>query len=159
LVLPVGGLIQVGSQIAADRYSYQPGWALTLMLCTAFFALLGSASIGALRRRGVPLAAVPTVLVLAAILCGRTIPQQAIWHDTNSLWNHQLAMYPRTAIAHFGLAMEFESRRGPKDDTAAERHYRDAIAIFPDYMDARQKLALLLRRNGRTTEAREVFEK
>ena len=155
LVIPVGGLIQVGSQVAADRYSYQPAWALTV--------LAGGVALLAASR--LPRAAASAAVVVASIAAGiglipRCMRQQAIWHDTMTLWNHQLALYPDTAIAHFNVGMELiNPRPTPQRDVEAGRHFRAAIAKFPRYyVDAYWQLGFLCRRNGRLDEAIRNYE-
>jgi len=162
LVAPVGGLLQVGAQIAADRYAYAAGWALSLLVGGGAALLVGrargkpAATTGARDAAGALLA---TGIVLGAPLAVLTVRQQAIWHDSVALWTHQLEAYPDTATAHYSLArLRVTSEPGEASDRWAEPHYREALRLRPDYADAYRGLANSLRRLGRTDEAVRVYQ-
>lgn len=99
-VLPVSGLVQVGPQIAADRYTY--------------LALLGGAVLagGALARAGLALgaqrAAGPLLgagaSVLVVVLVVLTLNQTQVWRNSETLWTHALSVGP-SAIAHAKLGV------------------------------------------------------
>lgn len=149
-VLPVSGLVQVGPQIAADRYTY--------------LALLGVAILagGALARAGLALqaqrAAGPLlgagagVLVLALVVL--TLNQARVWRNSETLWTHALSVGP-SAIAHAKLGVVRDEQGRPEEAIA---HYRQALRIHPDMPDAYNDWGIALARQGRWLEAIEQYE-
>src|SRR5262249_25942467 len=96
VLAPVLGFVQVGPQIAADRY--------TLLAATPWAVLAGAGLARLLtgsrvRRRLVTAFA----SVVVALLAVRTWQQTTIWHDSNSLWQTALEYDPKSWNAHFGL--------------------------------------------------------
>jgi tetratricopeptide (TPR) repeat protein len=150
LVAPAGGLGQSGPQIAAERYTYQPGWVLALAgaILVARYATTS--------RRRARKAAVAAALVVA-ILAAATVRQQRFWFDSESLWQREAEVYPDNPIGNYNLGLFYYKRR-PPDHERSERHYRAAIASDPHYVDPRAGLGFLLRATGRNREALEVFE-
>lgn len=148
LVLPAGGLGQSGPQIAADRYSYQPGWVLSLAAGALAARFAGSA-----RAAGrVELAAGVVLLALAAL----TIRQQSFWKSSDSLWARQVAVYPESPVGNYHLGLLL-SGKSPPDLAGAEARFRAALASDPEYVEARCALGELLRSTGRREEAIDVF--
>jgi len=87
-LLPVIGLVQVGTQAAADRYMYLPGIApLFLMGLTASSLLEKSRS---LQKK----IALFFLVLLFFIFSTRTVGQIAIWKDSVSLWSYEIRVYP-----------------------------------------------------------------
>ncbi|HET9300037.1 MAG TPA: tetratricopeptide repeat protein [Candidatus Polarisedimenticolaceae bacterium] len=147
-VLPVGGLLQAGTQVAADRYAYAPGWALSLLLALGLHAVLGG------DRRRLVACAVVAGLPLAAL----TVRQQRVWRDPETLWTHQLACDPDSALAHYSLALRRVTREpGREADLWAEPHFREAVRLRPDFPEAYRGLGNVLRRAGRFEEASRVY--
>ncbi len=150
-LLPIGGLVQVGSQLAADRYAYQPGAWITLAL-VACVGLAAARSWSNALRLGV-----------LALVCGglswRTLQMQSIWSDSKALWLHQLREYPDSPIAHLHLGLLQTEGRDPSSTPAeAEAHFRAAIARSPNYADAWCALGDLLSRMGRLGEALDAYD-
>lgn len=147
LLAPVAGLVHVGTQIAADRYTYLP--------CLAWAVLVGAGLARVLARggHGGRAAIVVSLLVVAglALLTTRQIP---VWRDTLSLWQHTVRLAPGSSIAQYGLG-EALGRRGRVEEAMAA--YRKAIQINPRYADARNNLATLLAERGQLEQAREQF--
>lgn len=100
-LVPVIGLIQVGAQSLADRYTYIPSIGLFIMVCWGAVDLLqfgaGSRLVGWLFR----LAAV-LVLVACGIMTGK---QLQYWPNSGTLFAHALSIYPddRLALCHHAL--------------------------------------------------------
>jgi tetratricopeptide (TPR) repeat protein len=148
LVLPVGGLLQAGTQVAADRYAYAPGWALSLLLASGLHAVLGD------DPRRLLACAVVAGLPLSAL----AVRQQRVWRDPEVLWTHQLACDPHSALAHYSLALRRVTREsGREADLWAEPHFREAVRLRPDFPDAYRGLGNVLRRTGRFQEASNVY--
>jgi tetratricopeptide (TPR) repeat protein len=150
-LLPVGGIVQVGSQLAADRYAYLPGLMITL-------AILGCASLWLTRSWTTPVRVAVLTLVCAG-LTWRTVQLQAIWGSSKALWLHQLREYSDSPIAHLHLGLLFTEGKDPGATPAdAEAHFRAALARSPNYADAWCALGDLLTRSGREQEALAAYD-
>jgi tetratricopeptide (TPR) repeat protein len=79
MLVPVSGIIQVGSQARADRYTYLPQVGLFLAIIWTFANIAGSS-----RRNAVTLTGLVTVFLVAYVYVTRQ--QIPVWHDTVSLW-------------------------------------------------------------------------
>ena len=142
MLVPVIGLVQVGSQAMADRYSYltQIGLYLAVAWGAAHLARASSSGDG-LRRHGVSRAG------RAVRVCRR---QVSFWKDSEALWAHALASTSRNYEAHNGLARAL-ARRG--EAGAAIAHYEQALAIRPDYVEAHNNLGNALAGRGEVEAA------
>lgn len=121
-LFPVIGLIQVGGQAAADRYTYIPGIAPSILL---------GAGAGVLSKRAgkKPLSAIMAVLALALVVL--TIRQEAIWKDTLTLWNHEIRLFPgRVKIAYNSRGGAY---RELHDYRRALEDFNTAISLDPGY--------------------------
>jgi Flp pilus assembly protein TadD len=149
-LLPVIGIVQVGGQGMADRYTYLP-------LLGIFIAVVWEVAswrwwnVPAARRAG-------TVAVLAtlAIFAVLTVRQTRVWHDSLTLWTTTLARNPRAAIAYYALGGLYAAD-GRGD--AAIAAYRRALKLRPDYANAHRELAPLLVRTGRLAAAAAHYRK
>ena len=149
-LVPVIGLVQVGHQSMADRYTYVPLIGLAVM---AAWSLPRVALSAADARAKLTLAATAAALVL---LCALTWKQIGHWRNTESLMNHAIAATADNFIAHTVLGFA-RSRRGETDLAFAS--YREAIRIKPTYGVAHENLGSVLLSLGRTKEAIEQFER
>jgi protein O-mannosyl-transferase len=149
MLTPVIGIVQVGSQARADRYTYLPQIGLYVLLTWAVAEL----SIG-WRYRRVLLGGGSAVILAALIFCARA--QTAYWRDSESLWTHALACTSDNTFAHnnLGLAL-FE--KGGVDEAIAQ--YRVALQINPDSAQAHYNLGLALLQNGNVDEAIAHFQR
>jgi len=138
MLVPVSGLVQVGAQAMADRYTYLPLVGATLPIA---FAGAECARKGRLARGAVVAAA------LAALLaCGLVSRRQlAHWRDGESVMAHALAVTQRNAVAHNGLAVELLARGRI---AAARRELQAAVSIDPDLPDAQVNLGVALLKGG-----------
>jgi tetratricopeptide (TPR) repeat protein len=141
IVAPVLGLVQSGSQLVAARYSYLAALPLSLLAGGALLAVarrLGRhSSSSADRSERVPGAAVRTQrLVLAALslallapLDWATVRQCRVWHDTFSLWRHDLAIDPASSPARRSLIVAWVDRaRSAKSADERRRNLDGALA-------------------------------
>ncbi|HKI05311.1 MAG TPA: glycosyltransferase family 39 protein [Thermoanaerobaculia bacterium] len=140
-LVPVIGLVQVGRQAMADRYTYLPSIGLFLALCWGLPAL----SAGRRWRSALAAAAVLALLALAAA----TRAQVRHWSDSVTLYRHALAATRGNYVAHVGLARALAAR---KDWTGAADQYRAALALRPRLRVAQKGLAQALHEAGRGEE-------
>jgi tetratricopeptide (TPR) repeat protein len=143
MLVPVIGLVQVGSQGMADRYTYLP-------LIGLFIAgtWLVADTLAAPGKFSLPWA-VSASAILAA--CGGlTWVQLHHWRDSIQLFEHTLAVTTKNPTAHFnlGAAWETEGKLG-----IALAHYRAALQLDPSYADARYNIAHALEAQGKVEQA------
>ncbi len=94
-LLPVVGLLKVGRQVAADRYTYLPAISLALLV-----AAVAGWVVSRNRRMFAP--ALASIAVISALLSFLTLRQAAVWKDSISLWTHQTRLYPEQARGYVG---------------------------------------------------------
>jgi tetratricopeptide (TPR) repeat protein len=149
---PVLGLIQVGKQGYADRYSYFPQ--IGLFLALAF-------ELGRwLRARPDPQRATrraaPVVAALLAALGALSHAQAGTWRNSEALFAHGVALDPRNAVFHYNLARQLQvAGRGDE----AIPHYRAVLGVDAEHTKAMNNLATLLDARGDSAGARELFER
>lgn len=99
-LVPVIGLVQVGEQSMADRYTYIP--LVGIFIAVAFW-LADVVQDSARQRLG---ATVATCAILA-ILAGMAARQVGYWSDTITLFGHSVAVNPKNGMAQYGLAVGY----------------------------------------------------
>ena len=134
VLVPMIGLVQVGSQATADRYVYLPLVGLAIAL-----SWLAAEAYGRLGRwrAALPIAAI-VVLVLMATQTRRQLPH---WRNSETLFTHALAVTERNHIAHAQLGITFLESGRPAEALA---QFRASIAIRPDFLETANNLAWLL---------------
>jgi tetratricopeptide (TPR) repeat protein len=145
-VAPVLGLTQTGSQLVADRYAYQSCIPLALLAGGALLSL-------AIRNRWARVALGAGALALVP-LAAATRAQIAVWRDTVSLWEHDLAIDPADNPARRKLIATFLNRALEAGDREQRlRHLaraleecREGMEVFPDaaFMVSAAKVESLL---------------
>jgi tetratricopeptide (TPR) repeat protein len=138
-LVPVIGLVQVGEQALADRYTYIP-------LVGVFIAIVWGPLdwlAGKRALRGiVSLGAAAAVFACAVAARG----QLRFWEDSTALWERCLALDPKNYLAEFGLGNVAMSHG---QSAEAEAHYTAALAVNPNLWLAHHNLGLLLRAQGK----------
>jgi Flp pilus assembly protein TadD len=119
MLVPVIGLVQVGEQARADRYTYLPQIGLYLALSWA----IGDLSASWRRRREI--LGVGAAVVIAALTWCAWI-QTSYWENSETLWTHTLAVTTDNDVAHNNLGFIF-SRRGELDEAIS--HFQTALNI------------------------------
>jgi tetratricopeptide (TPR) repeat protein len=142
-LVPVIGIVQVGSAALADRYTYFP-------LVGIFIAIAFSVRDLAARFQ-IPkiILTVTAVLILAACLI-LTHEQLDYWRDDESLFRHAIAVTKNNDVAHtnLGVALQKEGR-----NAEAMAEYRKALQIAPERVEIHNDLANLLDEAGKPDEA------
>ena len=142
-LVPVLGLVQVGSQAMADRYTYVPLIGLFIMLCW-------SAPNFALKPwilRMITCAAACVGLVVCAAL---SRVQVSCWKDNETLFRHALDETRDNWLAHNDLGVALQQRGSLQE---AIGHYEQALQIKPDYAGAYNNLGVALQQTARLREA------
>ncbi len=143
MLVPVIGLVQIGSHSIADRYTYLPLNGLFLLLVWGAHSLLSNSPAG---RRTLGAAA-----LVALLACGVSSSYQlANWRDSETLMKHTLHVTKDNYIAYNNLGFALQ-RRGELDE--AIRCYREALRIKPDNAESFNNLGIVRERQGRPDEA------
>jgi tetratricopeptide (TPR) repeat protein len=143
MLVPVIGLVQVGDQALADRYTYLPSIGLSIAL------VWGAVGMPGLNRRRKLLLAGLGGLGLAACLVQTRFELQ-FWHDSQRLFERALAVAGDSPLAHSSLASALMEQG---EAEAAERHYRRALEFLPGSALAHNDLGVALAGAGKSPEA------
>ena len=149
MLVPVIGLVQVGWQGHADRYTYLPQIGLYIAGTWAFVDLTAS-----WRRRRVLLIAA-ALLVVAALSCSASI-QTSYWRNSETLFTHALAVTKHNDVAENNLGIIF-LQNGQLDDAISR--LQAAIDLRPENGPAHNNLAKALLQKGRVAEAMVQYRK
>jgi len=142
-LVPVIGLVQVGSQAMADRYTYVPLIGIFVLIA---FGADELAARWTVVRRGL---ASMGILVLLACL-GITSRQLQYWQDSEQLFRRAVAVTIDNAPALAGLG-DALARQGKHDE--ALEHFREALRLAPASLNAHNDLANLLAQLEQLAEA------
>lgn len=143
MLLPVIGIIQVGNQARADRYTYLPQIGLYLMLTWLVADLCAR-----LPHRRVLLCALAIGIICPLILAARV--QASFWTNSEALWTRAIAVTSENAIAHTNLAEAF-FKKGKPDEVI--EHARKALQIDPGQAVAESALGLVYLQKRQLNEA------
>lgn len=147
-LVPVIGLVQVGLQGRADRYTYLPHIGL-------FIAVVFGLRELALRWRIPPVCqAVAAGLVLAACL-GLTERQIRFWRDSETVFVRSLTVSPGNSLAHINLGVALQ-QQGRRAEALAE--YQAALRLDPTRVQVHNNLAILLDEMDRNDEALAAYQ-
>ena len=183
MLVPVIGLVQVGDQSHADRYTYLPQIGL-------YLAVVWAIRQWTLARRWPRPALAAAACSLVAVLMVGARKQTCYWRDSLSLWERALACAPGNITAYsnmganltdrgrFAESIEYyrkvleikpdsagahndwgKSLMGMGQTADAIKHLQKAIEIDPDCAEAHNNLANLLAAQGQTAAASEHYQK
>lgn len=142
-LVPVIGVVQVGMQSMADRYTYVP-------LIGIFIALVWAAAELSAQRR-IPRVMTSAVAAAALAACAfLTLRQLPHWRNTEALFNRAVSVTKGNFMAHYNLANKL-SALGRNGEAIA--HYEAALRIRPDYANAHNNLGTVLDTMGKHDEA------
>jgi tetratricopeptide (TPR) repeat protein len=144
-LVPVLGLVQVGGQAYADRYTYFPQIGLLIVACWGVNDLLQSR----------PRTAFAALAMAASVLAALNWQQQGYWKDSVALWEHDVATVGPSHVALFNLGEGLEKQNRLPE--AAER-FRQALTWNPQGIEAHFQLGRVLQSMGHLDEAMQQFE-
>ena len=149
MLVPVIGLVQVGQQAMADRYSYLP-------LVGLFVAIVWSAAEIPARWPGtrgwLAVCAAAMVLVCAVL----TWNQTGHWRNSATLFEHAIAVTRDNAIAQNNLGVTLLDAGNL---ASAEGHFAEAVRLKANYPDGLGNLGVCWAGQGRLAEATELFQR
>jgi tetratricopeptide (TPR) repeat protein len=149
MLVPVIGLVQVGWQGRADRYTYLPQIGLYIAVTWAV------ADLTALWRHQRTVLTTAAILTICA-LSWRAWTQTRYWRDSETLFRHALAVTTNNDVAENNLGIVF-LRQGKLDDAISL--LQAAVALRPDNSPAHENLAKALLQKGEVTEALSHYRK
>lgn len=146
-LVPVIGLVQVGSQAMADRYTYIPYLGLFIMLAWSADSLLKR-----LPSLKPVLVGAASVLLLACVV--RSEIQLSYWHDSIRLFTHALSITKSSVFCEKNLSYALsEAGRGNE----AIPHYEALLRLTPKDLRVRYDLGMALISAGQPAEAESQF--
>ncbi len=183
-LLPVIGIVQVGTQAMADRYSYMPMVGLSIMVAWGGRDL--AARTGVEAKSSVIVGSCAVLFVLIILTWSRI----GIWRNSEALYRSTLATMPDNPVALTGLGsllverhqyeeaiplLEVALRKKHREKEAhyhlglvyqntfdfaqAEEHYRAAVEMDPQYSEAWNNLGVTLNVLGKPADALHAFER
>jgi protein O-mannosyl-transferase len=181
MLIPVIGIVQVGLQGHADRYTYLPQIGLYIALVWLILDLTKS-------WRGQKVILSSAAILTTTMLSILSWKQTVYWRDTETLWRHTLAVTPDSDVAHAGLAgilfvrgevdesiEHYERALRLRDGNVAAHfglgralvakqktdaaifHFQKALGIQPDYIGASNDLGVAFASKGEIGKAVEAW--
>jgi Tfp pilus assembly protein PilF len=147
-LVPVIGLVQVGGQSSADRYTYLPTVGLTIMLAWGAVDLLKRYP----HARTAALWAAALVGCMCLVLTG---VQASYWANSGSLFQHAVDVTTGNYIAENNLA-DYYLTQNRNDE--ARGPVLEALRLNPNYPEAHVNLATILRRTGYRGESEHQYQ-
>jgi protein O-mannosyl-transferase len=142
-LVPVIGLVQVGDQAYADRYTYIP-------LIGLFMAVVWSAADLAVRLHWPALAVRATAVALLLLFAMVTARQVTHWQNAETVFRHALAVTKDNYVAHYNLGQTLSVQGRIQD---AIEHYYATLRLKPDHEGAHNNLGLTFAFHGQWQEA------
>jgi tetratricopeptide (TPR) repeat protein len=146
-LVPVIGIVQVGLQGMADRYTYIPSIGLFIALVWGLADVCAAIRVPQWAKLGFAGA-----VLLACLLLTRS--QVEHWHNSWTLWQHALRANPDNYLAHESIGSLYYEQGNYEQ---ANRHFRLALASNPNDAKAWGHLEEVLHKQGRTGEAIQVW--
>jgi protein O-mannosyl-transferase len=142
-LLPVIGLVQVGIQSRADRFTYIPLIGIFIMIAWGLPDLMV--------RWDSSSTVLPAVSLIVLAACAVTARGQLqYWKNSLVFWQHTVAVTSENARAHGNLGLVL-SEQGKTTEAIA--HYTEALRIRADLEDVHNNLANSLAGQGKASEA------
>ena len=148
-LLPVLGLVQVGKQALADRYTYVPFIGLFVAIAWGVPAVVAG-----WRPRRVVLAAAAAAVVVA--LAAATSARVAVWRDSETLFLDAIEKTDGNYLAHINLGNHYIETNRVSEALA---HFQEAERIRPDEPEAHVGLGYAYVLQARVEDAARSFER
>jgi protein O-mannosyl-transferase len=148
MLVPVIGLVQVGIQARADRYTYLPQIGL-------YIAIVWSAAPLVRRWRWNACFSAATAVAMLFVLMGCAFQQTSHWRDSVALWTHALSCTKENSTAYRSLGDALVRRKRLRQ---AVEQYRHALAIDPGSSSIHNAYGAVLEESGRTREAMDQYQ-
>lgn len=148
-LIPVIGIIQVGNQSMADRYTYLPsvGFLIALTWSAAHVS-------SKWRYQKVILGIFSTLAAIGMVIGTRN--QTGYWKDSISLFEHTLAITKYNAVIHNNLGWVLWKKGNDKE---AFEHLQKSLQYSPEFASANINMALLLAKRNEYDKAMDYLHK
>lgn len=138
-MVPTSGIVQVGLQSMADRFTYIPMFGLLLAAAVLLSERTTSSAL----------------YIIPAVLAFLTYHQIGLWSDTITLFNHTLAVTPanpklRNNLGHALMAKGKAAEAVP--------HFEESLKAAPTYLRARLNLGMAYSLSGRREDAARTLD-
>jgi protein O-mannosyl-transferase len=146
-LIPVIGLVQVGRQALADRYTYLPSIGIGIILTWGIMSLLP-------KERLHKIILIPLAVIVIILMTVLTWQQCGYWKNSVELFNHTLQATKDNYLAHDSLGVALDAEGKHQD---AIYHYQNSIKINPEYDNAYYNLANAFKDQKNMEEAANNF--
>jgi protein O-mannosyl-transferase len=147
-LMPVNGMVQAAAQTVSDRYAY--------LASIGLFILVTWAVQGAVARGWIPRTLCGFIAGILLLVCAvRTRDQLAVWRNSETLFQHALAVTRNNVIAQYNLGTYYQDHQRPDEALAC---YRRTLAMKPGYADALNNIGYVLMSQKKFGEAIQTFE-
>jgi len=146
---PVIGIVQVGKQARADRYTYLPHIGLYLLLTWGAVDLLNR-----WRFRRVVLTALASVILISLMSLARA--QVRYWQDGETLWAHALACTGPNVVVEGNLGQACYDKRKSSE---AMMHFQNSLRLEPKQAQVQSSLGGLFLDMGQVNDALDLLGK
>jgi protein O-mannosyl-transferase len=149
MLVPVIGLVQVGTHAMADRYTYVP--------LIGLFIIITWGSVDACKRLFVSPAVIKVIALIIMMIFGiQSYVQTQYWQNALQLFSHAIKVTKDNYIAHNNLGAAL-ARQGNYDE--AVNQYREALRIMPQYIEANFNMGAALADQGKFTQAVSYYQR
>ena len=161
-LVPMIGIVQVGSQAMADRYAYLPFVGLFIMICWGLPEMLSVASQQDTHSAGVKLQGWAAALLAGvalfalALLATITYRQVGYWKDSLTLWSHAVQLDPDNDVAQDKLGSLLVTSG---HEEQARTHFLAAMAAKPSDPMINFHVGFSEQRSGNLAKAIDYYNK
>src|SRR5436190_12557089 len=149
VLVPMIGIVQVGSQARADRYTYLAQIGLYLLVTWGALELFS-------KWRGGREVLIAVAGLIVTGLTADSYVETSYWRNGETLWRHALANTSVNPLAQSNLG-DALMRKGQLDDAIV--HFRKVLRTNPDFAEANNSLGYVLMKKGQLDEAVVHFRK
>jgi len=147
-LVPVIGIIQVGAQSMADRYTYIPSIGLFIMVVWGSRTIIQNYSM-----------AKEYITIIFIIFCLgfmiKSYSHMQTWRNTNTLFNHVILTFPNN---HIGYKMMGDTQYVLKNNLRALDYYMTSLMIYPKNDDLHARIAVVFMELGQSMNASKHFK-
>ena len=142
-LVPVIGLVQVGNQSMADRYTYIPLIGIFIIVAWGMTNIFSR-----LRKQKILLALLAGMAIASSMVCAWLQAQN--WQNSTALLKHTINATHNNSMAHYVFGQTLD-KHGKLDEAVLQ--YNKAIKIRPKFAMAHNNLGAALSRKGELKEA------